>query len=166
MTGPEFPPANTNMFSSAFTGSNTVATRRETVSGSVWSLPSPVFMARGSRCLIIRPVSSSNFGFQRQPVSRGWKCRIGVTANVRFGCRLNRRSCRKRSDERSARMISKRGFAPLIRTARTHHDRAAIRLLPDCMVCPCGGIDGVRGALSYSPSRDERQRRAEGRGEA
>src|SRR5712691_4516700 len=68
MTVPEFPPANTSMFSNAFTGSNTVATRRETVSGSAWSPPSPVFMARGSKCSITRPVSSSNFGFQRRPV--------------------------------------------------------------------------------------------------
>jgi signal transduction histidine kinase len=49
----------------------TIATRRETVSGSAWSLPSPVFMARGSKCSITRRVSSSNCGFQRQPVSRG-----------------------------------------------------------------------------------------------
>src|SRR5882724_10757565 len=68
MTVPAFPPANTSAFSSAFTGSNTVATRRETVLGSVWSLPSPVFMARGSKCSITRQVSSSNSGFQRQPV--------------------------------------------------------------------------------------------------
>src|SRR5882724_5838442 len=68
MTVQEFPPANTSAFSSAFTGSNTVATRRETVLGSVWSLPSPVFMARGSKCSITRQVSSSNSGFQRQPV--------------------------------------------------------------------------------------------------
>src|SRR6476646_5013471 len=74
MTDPEFPPRNTSMFSSAFTGSSTVATRRETVSGSVWSLPSPAFMAPGSKCSITRRVSSSSYGFQRQPVSHGWQC--------------------------------------------------------------------------------------------
>src|ERR1700694_2384275 len=80
MTDPEFPPTNTSMFSSDFTDSNTVAIRRETVSGSAWSLQSPVFMARVSKCLITRPVSSSNFGFQRQPASLGWRCRIGTGA--------------------------------------------------------------------------------------
>src|SRR5450631_380891 len=77
MTGPESPPTNTSMCSSAFTGSNKAATRPETVSGSAWSRPSPVFMARGSKCLITRQVSSSNSGFPRLPVSRG---RIGAGA--------------------------------------------------------------------------------------
>jgi len=78
MTGPEFPPASTSMFSSAFIASNTVATRRETVSDSAWSPRSLIFMARGSKCLITRQGSSSNFGFQHQPVSREQKCRIGI----------------------------------------------------------------------------------------
>src|SRR6266851_9965870 len=78
MTGPESPPANTSMFSSAFIASNTVATRRETVSGSAWSPRSLIFMARESKCLITRQGSSSNFGFQHQPVSREQKCRIGI----------------------------------------------------------------------------------------
>src|SRR5712671_6503518 len=71
MTGPEFPPMNMSMFSSDFTDSNTVATRRETVSDSAWLLPLPVFMVRGSKCMITRQVSSSLFGFQGRPASRG-----------------------------------------------------------------------------------------------
>ena len=42
----------------------------ETVWGSAWSLPSPIFTARGSKCLITRRVSSSGSGFPRQSVSR------------------------------------------------------------------------------------------------
>jgi signal transduction histidine kinase len=70
ITGPEFPLTNTSRFSSASTGSNTAVTRRETGWGSAWSLPSPIFTARGSKCLIIRRVSSSNSGFPRRSVSR------------------------------------------------------------------------------------------------
>ena len=61
--GPGIPADSTSMSSSAFTGSNTAATRRETVSGSAWSPPSPAFMARGSKCSITHQVSSSDFVF-------------------------------------------------------------------------------------------------------
>ena len=47
MTDPGFPSTSMSMFSSAFTGSSRAATRRETVSGSAWSLPSPAFTAGG-----------------------------------------------------------------------------------------------------------------------
>ena len=63
-------PTNTSRYSSAFTGSNTAATRRETVWGSAWSLLSPIFTARGSKCLITRRVSSSNSGFPLRFISR------------------------------------------------------------------------------------------------
>jgi len=61
--GPGIPAANTSMSSSAFTGSNTVATTPETVSGSAWSLPSPVFMARGIEMLDNSPASKFKLWF-------------------------------------------------------------------------------------------------------
>src|SRR5439155_5394249 len=68
MTGPEFLPASTSRFSSAFTGSNTAATRRGTVWGSAWSPPSPLSTARGPKSSITRRLSRSNSGFPRRSV--------------------------------------------------------------------------------------------------
>src|SRR5207245_11374262 len=79
--------------------------RRATASGSVWSLPSPASMARGSKCSIIRRASSSGSGFQRRPASAGRSAET-LLSFVRPAYRPEGRRIRMADRRSSRRMLA------------------------------------------------------------